>query len=100
MIDDLVPGTVEARGEMRLRTGHPDRVRDALAEWSGRRFDTGGQVIFRMAGGRAAPLTKPFDLLQRQVVSAQVEKRIQQHGTVSCRQHEAVAVWPARIRRA
>src|SRR5262249_9655880 len=66
----------------------------------GRRLDTGGEVILGMTGGRAAPLTKPLDLLERQIVSGQVEQRVEQHRAMSSRQHEAVAIGPRRIRRA
>lgn len=99
MVDHLVSGTVEPRPEMGLRNGRPDRVRDTLAERPSRRLNADGHVAFRMARRSTTPLTKRFDVVQRQVVARQVEERIQEHGAVPGREHEAITVWPARIQR-
>ena len=52
----------------------------------------------RMAGGRGVELAEALDLLDAHaVVAGEVEQRIEQHGAVAGRQHEAVAVRPARV---
>jgi hypothetical protein len=44
----------------------------------------------------AAPLPEALDLGERQVISREVQQRVQQRGAVTRRQHEAIAIEPLR----
>ena len=50
VIDDRVPGAVEACGQQSLRERHADRVGEALPERPGGGLDTGGEAVLRMSG--------------------------------------------------
>ena len=99
VVDDRVPGAVELGGQAPLGDGHADRVRDALAERTGRRLDAGRQAVLRMAGRPRAPLPERLEVVEREVVAGQVEQRVQEHRGVAGRQDEAVAIRPVRVGR-
>ena len=88
------PGRLNSRGQATLGDGHPDRVRDALAERAGRRLDPGRQAVLRVTGRPRAPLAEPLELVERQVVAGQVEQRVEEHRGVAGAQDEPVAVRP------
>ena len=93
MIDDLV---TKRRIEMTFGHGHSDGHRQALPQRAGRAFHAVEEEVFRMPGARAADLPKIADVFHRRTfVSRQMKKRIDQHRTVSGRQHEAVPIGPA-----
>ena len=97
VIDQAV---AKARRRDALGHRHAHRRRNALAQRTGRRLDTSTMAVFRMAGARAAQLAEALDVIKRDVlVTRQVQHRIQQHRAMTSRQHEAVAVRPARIAR-
>ena len=94
------------------RHRHADAGGAALAERSRRCLDTGGQVIFGMAGAFAVDLPEALDVLQRhgelakrlvlgvdRLGAREMQQRIEQHRRMTGRQHEAVAVGPDRILR-
>ncbi len=56
-------------------------------------------MVLGMARRDAAPATKPAQLLERYVVSRQVERRVLQDGRVAGREDKAVAVDPVGVRR-
>ena len=93
----LVAGPVEVLGQEALGDRHPDRVRHALPQRAGGRLHAGRVAALRMPRRARAPLPERLDLLQRQVVPAQVEQRIEQHRRVAAGEHEAVAIGPGRI---
>ena len=96
----IVPGRpVELGGQAALGDGHADRVREALAERSGRRLDAGRQAVLRVAGRARAPLPERLEVVQREVVAGQVEERVEEHRGVAGRQDEAVAIRPVRVGR-
>ncbi len=99
MVDDLVSGTVELRGEQPLGERHADRVGDALAQGARGGLGPRGNSVFRVPGRLRVQLPEALQLLEGQVVAAQMQERVQQHRAVPVREHEAVAVVPARIRR-
>src|SRR5919109_1011137 len=76
VIDDLVPGTVEAGGQHALGQRDPDRGRDALPErpgghlarWSPR---SRGVAVLRVPGAGRAELAEALELLERDVVGAE-----------------------------
>jgi hypothetical protein len=55
-------------------------------------------AVFRMARRARPQLAEPPELVDRHVlVAEQEEQRIEEHGAVPGRQHEAVAVRPFRV---
>ena len=99
VVDDGLPGAVVAAGEEALGDGHADRVGGALAEGTRGRFDARCAEGFRVAGRPGAPLAEGLELVERQVVAIEVQKRIDEHRAVAGRKHEAVAVGPLRVLR-
>ena len=79
MVDHGVALAVELRAEPALGDGHPDGVREALAERAGRRLDPRRQAALRVAGRDAVPLAERLQVRERDGVAGQVEERVQQH---------------------
>ena len=52
-----------------------------------------------MPGCARVELPKRFDLLQRQIVTAEVQPAVKEHRAVTGREDETVAIQPTRIRR-
>ena len=99
VVDDVVAGLVELRGQRLLRQGHADGIGDALAERAGGGFHARGVAVFRMPGGLGVKLTELLEVLDPELISRQVEQGVDQHRAVAVRQHEAVPVGPGRISR-
>ena len=99
VVDDVVAVAVELRRENFLSRGHAHRVGNALAQRPSGGFDTGGITVFGMAGGFAVQLAEVFQVVDRQVVTAQVKQRVDQHGAVTIGKHKAVAVGPLGVGR-
>ena len=99
VVDDGVAFAVELRGQQFLGQRHAHRVADALAQRAGGGLHTGRDADLGMTGGLAVQLAEILQLADRQVVARQVQQRVNQHGGVTVRQHEAVAVEPVRIQR-
>ena len=86
-----------AIAEELLGDRHADAVAEALAERAGRDLDAGGHVRpvdLRVPGGDRLPLAEALELVHRQVVARQVERRVEQHRPVAGAEDEAVAVRP------
>ena len=64
---------IETGGQHPLSDGHPDPIRETLSQWSRRGFDAMGKVPFRMPGGFRSELSEAPDILQRNIVTAQME---------------------------
>src|SRR5256885_17222688 len=63
---------------------HADRVRDPLAERSGRRLDARGMAVFGMAGAGTAQLAEALDVVERDAaVTGEIKERVEQHPAVS-----------------
>ncbi len=93
-LDDLVPGAVEALREPALGEGHPHAHRDALAQRAGGALDPRRMPVLGVARRRGAPLAEGADVVLVDVVAAQMEQRVEEHGRVPRRQDEAVAIRP------
>ena len=98
MLDDGMARLVEQLCQVRLRQRHPDGVSHTLAERPGRGLDAGREPVLGVARRPAAPLTELLDVVEREVVAGEVERRVQQHAGVSRRQDEAVASEPVGVR--
>jgi hypothetical protein len=99
VIDHGVARAVEARREELLGERESDRVREPLAERSGGGLHARCVADLGMAGRLRVQLAEVAQLLDRQVVAGEVEKRVLEHRAVAVRQHEAVAIRPRGIGR-
>src|SRR5579864_3100071 len=97
VIDNGVARLVIGSRQVRFRDRQTDAVGEALAEWSSRELNAWRQAILRMTGCPATPLAELLDLLERQVVSGEVQQAVQQHASVPGRKHETIAVGPLRV---
>src|SRR5438093_580118 len=99
VVDERVAGAVEASGQVSLGDGHPDGVAEPLTERTRGRLDAGGEVALGMPRGAAPEPPEALDLLERQVVSRQVQERVEQHRAVPGGEDEAIAVRPPGVGR-
>ena len=97
VVHNFVAGPVEVRPEIEPGDGHAHAVAEALSERAGGGLDAFDEQMLRMARSLAAPLAKLFDVVERQAVSGQVKKTVEQHAAVAGRQDEAVAIRPSRL---
>ena len=89
----------ETRAQHFFGHGHAHGGRKTLTQRAGRRFDALGVTVFRVAGGLGAPLAEILDLVDRHVgVAGQVQKTVDQHRAVACREDEPVTVGPVGAR--
>ena len=72
MIDDVVTGAVEFGGEQRFSERHPDCIRESLSQRPGSCLDAGCQTALGMSRRLREQLAKALDLVDRQVVAAEV----------------------------
>ncbi len=98
-VDELVPRTVVALGEEPLRDRDADAVREALAQRAGRRLDAVGMTELRMPGCARAPLAELLQIVERDVVAGEVERRVLEDAGVAGGEHETVASGPGWIGR-
>jgi len=97
MIDDLRPEPFVEEG---FGDGHAGGIGNPLAERAGRRLDAAVRIELRMTLAMRAEFPEGFDFVDGDLlVTAQVEKRVEQHRPMPVRLHEAVAVEPQRILR-
>ena len=97
VIDDGIAVAVELGGEHFLGERHADGIRNALPQRTGRRLNAEPRLVLRVTGGAVSQLPKISNLVDRQFVPGQMQQAVQQHRTVAVRQHEAVAIGPARV---
>ena len=98
VVDQLVPGAVEALREEALGHRHPHRVGEALPQRPRRDLDALRVAALGVPRRERAPLAELLQILEAQLVAAQVKQRVLQHARVTGAQHEAVAVGPLRVR--
>jgi hypothetical protein len=97
VVDDVLPRLVERRGQVRLRDRHPHRVPDPLSERAGGGLDARRVTQLGVSWSLRLPLPKLFQVVEREVVSAQVQAAVEQHRRVAAGQHEPVAIGPVWI---
>ena len=83
---------VVAIGEEALRDRHADAVREPLAERAGGRLDPRRVTALRMAGRPRAPLPELLQVVEREVVAGEVQRRVLEDAGVPGGEDEAVAV--------
>jgi hypothetical protein len=99
VVNHRVTFAVELGGQQLLGQRHADRIGDALTQRSGRGFHAGGDTHFGVTGSLAVQCAEVFQLGHGQLVTGEVQQRIDQHGTVSVGQHKAVTIQPVRVGR-
>jgi hypothetical protein len=100
MVHHLMAGPVVASGEHLLGDRHADRVADALAERAGGDLDARGLPLAVELGvprGLGSPLPELLEVLHREVVAREVQRRVLEDAGMTGREHEAVAAGPGRI---
>src|SRR5438067_7258007 len=97
----LVENAMFAGVEMCLRHFrshcHTNRVANALPQRAGGTLDAGCVAKFRMSRRFRMQLAKIFDVLDRNVVAAQMQPGIQKHTAVTGGKNEIVAIDPTRL---
>src|SRR4029077_13464834 len=76
---------------------YTNRVANALPQRTSGAFDSRRFRIFRMSRRFRMQLTKTLYIVDRNVVAAQVQPRIQEHAAVPSGKNEIVAIDPARL---
>ena len=99
VVHDLVPDTVVPVGEEPLGHRHPDAVGEALSERTRRRLHARRHEVLGVARRNGTRLAEAFDLVERQVVTGEVQQRILQDGGVARRKDKAVPVGPVGVLR-
>ena len=99
VIDELPAGAVEAVRQEALGDRHADRVCESLPERAGRDLDARGVSALGVPGRARPPLAELLEVVEAEVVTAQVQQRVLQHARVAGAQHEAVAAGPGGVPR-
>ena len=106
-VEHLEAGAIEVRGHPLRGEGHPHAGGDALPQGPARRLDSGGPAILGVARTAAVELAEALDVIEahrelaerlvlrvHRLDPGEVQHRVEQHGGVAHRQHEAIAVGP------
>src|SRR5215213_9777702 len=86
--DDLMPWLIERCGKVCFGYRHANPLPKSLAQGAGCRLYTGRQSVFRVSRRFAVKLAKMLDLVEREIISRQMEQGIQKHGTMPTRKDE------------
>ena len=97
MIDDLMTIAVKLGGQYLFGDGHAHAIGNALAQGTGGGLDTRCIAVFRMTRGLGMQLAEVLEFFHGQVVTREMQQRIQQHRAVAIGQYETIAVRPFRI---
>ena len=99
VVHHLVPLAVELGRQYFFRQRHAHGIGQTLAQGAGGGLDAGGVAVFGVARGLAVQLAEVLQLLDRQLVTGEVQQGVQQHRAVAVGQHETVAVGPLGVGR-
>src|SRR5437660_12154247 len=97
LVENAMVAGVEMRGRHFRCHCHTNRVTNALSQRTSRALDAGRVAKFRMPRRFGMQLAKILNVLDRNVVAAQVQPGIQKHAAVSGGKNEIVAINPARL---
>jgi hypothetical protein len=97
--EDVVVAQIgaEARAEVLLGDGHPDRVPEPLPERARRDLDAPGVPLLRVTRRLRAPLPELAEILELETEPGEVQHRVEEHRRVPGREDEAVAVRPVAV---
>jgi hypothetical protein len=96
-VRSVEPSIVMWLSEMRFGHSQSHCVADALSQGPGRGLDACGLPVLRVARRSALPLPELPDVVERQIVAAEVEAGVEQHRRMAARQDEPIAILPMRI---
>ncbi len=99
VIDDFEIFAVELCGQRALGNRHAHAIGEALAKRACGGFNSRRVTKFGMAGGTGVKLAEIFQVLDTEVISGQMQQRVDQHRTMAIGEHEAVAIDPVRVSR-
>ena len=97
LIENLVLISVETGRRHFCRDGNANRVADALTERARCAFHPRRFAKFRVPRCFGMQLAETFDLRHRQIVTAHVQPRVQEHAAVPGGEDEDIAIDPARF---
>src|SRR5689334_4502010 len=97
MIDDWIIRAIEQRSEQCFTNRHPYCVSNTLTKRTSRRLNARSVSIFGMPGCPALPLAELFDIVEREIVSREIEHAVEKHRCVAGRQNESIAIQPVWI---
>ena len=97
VIDHWEAGAVKLGRQVLFRHRHADSVGNALTQRAGRGLHAHGMAVFGVAGGLGVELTEVLEIIHGQAVAEEMQQAIQHRGSVTGREHEAVAVAPLGI---
>src|SRR5688572_12374225 len=73
VVDDFEAGAVIARGELRFGDRHAHSIGEALPQRTGRDLNARSMTALRMSRCPAPPLPELLDVVEREVVTGQVQ---------------------------
>ena len=82
LVEDPVLRGVETGGRHFGGYRYSGGIANALAKRPGRCLDPRGVAVLRVSWGATFPLTELLDVLEREIVAAQVQTRVQEHRRV------------------
>ena len=91
--------TVKLCSQRALSNRQAYGISQTLTQWAGGGFNARRITDLRVAWGLRVQLTEIFQLFNRQVITAEVQQAIKQHGAVAVREDEAVTIKPGGIGR-
>src|SRR5438067_8983170 len=97
LVENAMLVGVEMRSRHFRRHCHPDRVANALPQRTSGSLDSRRFKKFRMPRCFRMELTKTLDVVDRNVVAAQVQPCVQEHAAVPGGKNKIVAIDPARL---
>ena len=97
VVDDVVAVTVELTGHHLFGNRHADGIGDALPQRASGGLHTWRIAILGMTRGFGMQLTEVLQIVDGQVVTGQVQQRVDQHGAMTVGQDEPVAIDPLRV---
>ena len=90
---------VELGSQRALGNRHAHTVGDALTQRAGGGFHARRIAVFRVTRGFGVQLTELFQIIDAEVVTGEVQQRINQHGAVAVGQDETVTIRPLGVGR-
>ena len=99
VVHNVVARAVELRRQGFLGQRETNGVGNALPQRAGRGFDTRRVTVFRVPRSLGVQLPEVLDVVNANVVPAQVQQGVLQHGAMAVRQYKTVTVGPLRVGR-
>ena len=99
VVDDVEARAVELGGEDAFGDRHADRVCQSLPQGTRGRLNARSHPELGVTRRLRMQLPEALELIYRQVVTGEMQERVQQHRAVAVGHDEAVAIGPLRMRR-